>query len=707
VDRYNLTDPLSTLPLGERVAEQYDGLGRLVSSGLTKQVAGTAAIQPWRTDTWALDVHGHWAGARANANGQYGRWTNNPEGLRQVQLDNGTTRTIAWSGISAGTDQTIGASWTGTAAQTDGQAQAAGFKHDPVEDGAGNVRFCGEFLYAFDAWNRLVAVWKARPLAGSTDRPRANAPDAGIDVGNWVKRFRYDALGRLIEVQSPMAGPEWPDGKLEHIERFWYDGSRRIQEVVIDPTDLLYVVNKYGTEGLVEYITTGLVNAQTGPPTGLPYRVLNREYIWGTGLGGGVDELHVYFDRDRRPWGVLQDSDGDNVAVTTDAGDVVAEFVYDPYGAVIGQRTYGVHPPLKSGHRGLFAESLTVGTVGTPDPDLGDPEGTLVAWVDGRVLVPNERVLYHMRNRAYDPGPSGATAGRFIQRDPNASGAVLYGGGGGLGSYGAAPVAMVTGLDLAGHVADGVNTYGYLRGRMRGAGDPSGLWLGPLFVEQGVRTTVAAPLMIAGAVAALTQQYASNLEWDVNWAMDWRASDDGHSRMESSWVLEALGGGAQWGYEMSQWDPLFDGVTADPQPEDLALSASWGNPFRWLPGVPKRAPKALNPFRRGVGPHTFGVGAHGRGMLNAFNTYKVQYKPKTPIRTNQTLTDHADIVQLRDPTSGRIIRPDIQWTADDGTKIIIEEVQDGRWQKRAEFYGKIFPTGTFVFIATRNGKKIN
>ena len=158
-----------------------------------------------------------------------------------------------------------------------------------IEDGAGNVRFCGEFLYAFDAWNRLVAVWKARRVDHATVLPSASAPLAGVEVGNWVKRFRYDALGRLIEVVSPMAGPDWPDegGKLERMERFWYDGSRRIQEVVIDPTDLLYVVNKYGTEGLVEYITTGLVNAETGPPTGVPFRALNREYIWGAGVGGG------------------------------------------------------------------------------------------------------------------------------------------------------------------------------------------------------------------------------------------------------------------------------------------------------------------------------------------------------------------------------------------------------------------------------------
>lgn len=281
MDRYNPETPAIEEPLGERFTEGYDPLGRLISSALSKQVVGTMTPQPWRTDTWALDLHGHWAGGIAGQSERYGRSTTNADGLRQVRLDNGTTRTIAWSGIAAGTDQTIGASWTGTLGQTAGQAQVAGFKVDAVEDGAGNVRFCGEFLYAFDAWNRLVAVWKARRVDNATVSPSASSPWAGVEVGNWVKRFRYDALGRLIEVISPMAGPDWPDGggKLERVERFWYDGSRRIQEVTQDPIDLLYVVNKYGTEGLVEYITTGLVNAETGSPTGVPFRALNREYI--------------------------------------------------------------------------------------------------------------------------------------------------------------------------------------------------------------------------------------------------------------------------------------------------------------------------------------------------------------------------------------------------------------------------------------------
>ena len=423
VDRFNPLDPSGTAPLGERFTDKYDDLGRLIRSDLTKRVAGTSSDEPWRVDRWALDVHGHWAADLSSAVRQYGRSTTNPDGLRQVTLDNGPTRTIAWSGVAPSADQTISQAWTGVTGQSALQAEGAGFGTAPVEDGAGNVRFCGEFLYAFDAWNRLVAVWKARPdstFNANSYRPRADAPHDGMKVGNWVKRFRYDALGRLIEVRSPMAGPEWPDAVLQRVERFWYDGSRRIQEVTLDPIDLVYVVNEYGNQGLIEYITTGLIGALQGAPTGLPFRVLNREYIWGAGVGGGVDELHVYFDRERRPWGVLQDSDGDNVAVVDDGGAVVAEFVYDPYGAVIGQRSYGVHPPLKAGHRGLFAESLTVGTVGMPDENLGDPIATASAWVDGRVLVPNERVLYHMRNRAYDPGPSGATAGRFLQRDPNA-----------------------------------------------------------------------------------------------------------------------------------------------------------------------------------------------------------------------------------------------------------------------------------------------
>jgi len=42
--------------------------------------------------------------------------------------------------------------------------------------------------------------------------------------------------------------------KIARIERFYYDGARRIQEVVTDPLDPQYVLNTYGFDGLVELV---------------------------------------------------------------------------------------------------------------------------------------------------------------------------------------------------------------------------------------------------------------------------------------------------------------------------------------------------------------------------------------------------------------------------------------------------------------------
>ena len=49
-----------------------------------------------------------------------------------------------------------------------------------------------------------------------------------------VCAFNYDGLGRLVRAQSPYS--EVTTAECEsRIERFYYDGVRRIQEVVIDP----------------------------------------------------------------------------------------------------------------------------------------------------------------------------------------------------------------------------------------------------------------------------------------------------------------------------------------------------------------------------------------------------------------------------------------------------------------------------------------
>ncbi len=339
--------------------------------------------------------------------------------------------------------------------------------------------------------------------------------------------------------------------------------------------------------------------------------------------------------------------------------------MYDPYGAVIGQRTDGVHPPLKAGHRGLFAESLTVGTVGTPDADLGDPIETAAAWVDGRVLVPNERVVYHMRNRVYDPGPSGATAGRFIQRDANASGAVLYGGGGGggLGSHGAAPVAVVTGLDLAGHVGDGVNTYGYLRGRMRGAGDPSGLVVTDL-VDTAVQVAVGG---LRGGLGSMIGQYAMALEDNVDWATDWSQGDGAHSYQSSDWVMRSFADGMVQG-AMEALDPtgglLVDMLSGG---DGLVMARTGGS----APGA-----KALF-----LGRKVHGGAAHWRGMKAAAVWAKKTYKAGAEhFRTNQALVFNG--IKISDK------RPDVQVFVKGGgprgrDKIVIMEVCDSQTPEAA------------------------
>ncbi|MBX3379983.1 MAG: hypothetical protein KF805_07795 [Phycisphaeraceae bacterium] len=61
----------------------------------------------------------------------------------------------------------------------------------------------------------------------------------GSDVGELVKHFTYDGVGRLIRVSSPIEAGEgyffagnspMPITTFTRSERFYYDGTRRIQE---------------------------------------------------------------------------------------------------------------------------------------------------------------------------------------------------------------------------------------------------------------------------------------------------------------------------------------------------------------------------------------------------------------------------------------------------------------------------------------------
>jgi len=151
-----------------------------------------------------------------------------------------------------------------------------------------------------------------------------------------------------------------------------------------------------------------------------PRNYVSREYVWGPGdqsSGGGVDELLCQWAWPSRdvPWWVISNAGGDCVALVTQAtvgvpSRVAWQGAYDAYGQVIAARTIVSHPPLRAGHKGLFAERLDGGVAWlTGSPTLGD--------LDRGRLEPPATLVYHNRNRTLSP-----TLGRFLQSDPNASG---------------------------------------------------------------------------------------------------------------------------------------------------------------------------------------------------------------------------------------------------------------------------------------------
>jgi hypothetical protein len=95
---------------------------------------------------------------------------------------------------------------------------------------SGNLVFDGVHAFQYDGFGRVVQVNRASLPA--------NAPPeiASLVVGPMVKHYTYDAFGRLIRVQSPFPDPESGGDFGLRVERLYYDGLRRVQEVNIDPS---------------------------------------------------------------------------------------------------------------------------------------------------------------------------------------------------------------------------------------------------------------------------------------------------------------------------------------------------------------------------------------------------------------------------------------------------------------------------------------
>jgi hypothetical protein len=286
-------------------------------------------------------------------------------------------------------------------------------------------------------------------------------------------------------------------------ERFYYDGSRRIQEVVLDPTESLAMALMSSDPQLAgdamqsiaeqeEALTAGELDISAGsisfeagqmeagaftaqggignlPQQPMPEaHRLEREYIWGPGDSfAGVDELFVLFDRGREPWLVLQDASGDVAALCgrtsiSQPAYVAAQWTWDAYGNVFSADHIFDHPFLSVGHKGLFVERLDVGVADATVPGS--------QYADTPRIVPFGHLIYHNRNRTYNP-----QQGRFLQLDMNASGVALMEAaafnGRGMG-------ALAVAFDMQTRYGDGANLYQYLGSSPWQQFDPMGLFFG-------------------------------------------------------------------------------------------------------------------------------------------------------------------------------------------------------------------------------------
>ena len=249
----------------------------------------------------------------------------------------------------------------------------------------------------------------------------------------------------------------------------------------------------------------------------------------------------------RKPWWVLQDAGGDIVALCDNSGSVggaafvAAQWTYDAYGSVFSADHLTPHPFMHAGHKGLFFDRLDVGVA-----DAVPGSGGGVGASQSPRLVPFAHAIIHNRNRAYNP-----QFGRFMQADPNASGMVVIID---LNRHGQNQRIDVDEIQIELRFIDGANLHQYLGSNSWVRTDPLGL-----FLSSGLPDPSD---FITGVLESLVTEYSVNLEWDVDWAMDWEAPDDAHSRVDNRWITLAIGQGFYDAFEIGIGDYTFNPLDA-------------------------------------------------------------------------------------------------------------------------------------------------
>ncbi|MFN0011305.1 MAG: hypothetical protein ACKVS8_06640 [Phycisphaerales bacterium] len=553
----------------------YDSLSRLTGSKLgvlQVDAGGYAAVNPptvgpeggllglsngstLRTDSWTLDTLGNWvgnsgaAGRSVSGVGEWGLMEGDPEATPPT----GSTSS-SFTQVVNPRNEITGVVRTQTGG---GTPPPPALTLPPQHDVAGNLTFDGKFIFSYDAWNRLVQVNRATVEAVVVQQnggePEPPVPTPTIVIGDLVKQFVYDGLGRMVETRTPIqsaatggaqAAAPGADGSATPLlaERFYYDGVRRIQETsevrgTLNPSD--------GTRAVVE-----------------ASRRFEREYIWGPGDGhAGIDELLALFEGAKaaefdglsaeaaaaaslaaqsKPWWAIQDASGDVVALcdsggpvvptglsptgaggaaigpaTTSTGRVVQQFTYDAYGAVLAAEQVVddpnvVIPNLRVGHKGLFADRLDVGITNSgTDPPSGGGGGAGTSGPLALTLNESERltrhaqVIYYVRNRVYHPAVL-----IFGQRDPNGTGQQVVVAAAFHGTSVARQLGGTTSPNLRGHFADGLNAFAYTGLNPIMHADPMGLE----FSISGLMGTIGIQGLLGGAIGGAVGGYTGGVQ---------------------------------------------------------------------------------------------------------------------------------------------------------------------------------------------------
>jgi hypothetical protein len=434
---------------------------------------------------------------------------------------------------------------------------------------SGNLVFDGVHAFQYDGFGRVVQVNRASLPA--------NAPPeiASLVVGPMVKHYTYDAFGRLIRVQSPFPDPESGGDLGLRVERLYYDGLRRIQEVNIDPSLSMNMAASGQAGGAMQAAANQVaMNAEepldgSAAPATLESQALEsevipatvtylaREYVWGNG-DWGVDELLAQYDADRRASWPLQDAGGDVIALCDRGGAngtarVITQIVYDAHGSVIDRDDpYGMAASagkeLRVGHKGLFFDRLDAG--------ISDP----VTGQETPRLWPGVRLSGYARNRTLH-----CDFGRWNQPDPNATGLPVQAGS---VFHGQGLKDAVQRFDLESHFGDGVNLYSYALGRPTTVGDPLGLFglLGGL--STGMSMADMASDMMDGAFTGvlgglglilMVDEYDAYVDTAMDWAFDWSQPDDAYARS------------ASWSAGIGYWSDEDETIDSD---EDTVLIAA-------------------------------------------------------------------------------------------------------------------------------------